>query len=107
MDRVKFHLKFRNASREIQANGGGSTANRAQCVATDVAVEMEDLLAGYVTQLCGLDVMEGVFASSKAIKHVITGHVARMNDCALIPVASVYLNGVGHSGAEQSCAGGR
>jgi hypothetical protein len=28
-----------------------------------------------------------------------------MNDCALIPVASVYLNGVGHSGADQSCAG--
>jgi hypothetical protein len=63
---------------------------------------MEDLLAGYVAQLCGLDVMERVFASSKAIKHVITRHVARMNDCALIPVASVYLNWVGHSGADQS-----
>jgi len=43
---------------------------------------MEDLLAGYAAQLRGLDVMEGVFAGSKAIKHVITGHVARMNDCA-------------------------
>src|SRR5262249_26262201 len=66
---------------------------------------MKDLLAGYVAQLCGLNVMQRVFASSKAVKHVIPGQVARMNDCALIPVASVYLNGVGHSGADQSCAG--
>jgi len=33
---------------EIEAKGGGSAANQAQCVATDVTLKMEDLLTGYV-----------------------------------------------------------
>src|SRR5262245_10238930 len=50
--------------RKIEPKRGGSTANQTQCVATDVTLEMENLLAGYIAQLCGLDVMEGVFAGS-------------------------------------------
>ena len=85
-----------NASCEKSRPKAGLHGEPGTVCATDVTLQMKDLLAGYAAQPRGLDVMEGVLAGSKAIKHVITGLVVRMNDCAPIPIASVYLNGVGH-----------
>ena len=97
--RAVSHWSRHTVSGSIRSRGRGSRHLDSFCLPSAQGITFTTAIVARALDR-RLDVMERVFASSKAIKHVITGHVARMNDCALIPVASVYLDGVGHSGAD-------
>src|SRR5882724_12146038 len=55
---------------------------------------MENSPARDVSQLRGVDFVQGVLAGAKALQHVAAGRIARMNPGTLIPIAAVGVDRV-------------
>jgi len=62
-----------------------------------MALEMEDAFPGNVTEFGRLDLVQSVFARTKAGERVFIG-VARVDDSALIPIPAIDLNRIFHVG---------
>src|SRR5438093_7755143 len=62
-----------------------------------MALQMQNALSADVAEFSRFDRIEGVLARPKPVKHIVTGGIARMNDCALIPVPAIYFEMVGHA----------
>src|SRR5262249_17070426 len=84
--------------REIEPGGDGPAAPEAERVAPDMALQMEHALPGNITELCRLDCMQRIFPGPKAGKHVSAERLARVEACALIPIAAIDLNRIVHGG---------
>ena len=61
-----------------------------------MALQMQNALAGDIAEFGRFDLVQGVLARTKPLKHVIAGGIARMNGGALIPVPAVDFEVVGH-----------
>src|SRR6184192_3002659 len=62
-----------------------------------MALQMQNAFSADVAEFSRFDRMQGVLARPKPVEHVITGGIARMNSCALIPVPAIYFGVVGHA----------
>jgi hypothetical protein len=70
--------------------------HQAQRVGPDVALEVKDPFLGNVPELGDFRSMQPVLVGPHAIKPVEPGRIARMNDRAFIPGATVDLDRIGH-----------
>ena len=62
-----------------------------------MALQMQNAFSADVAEFSRFDRMQGVLARPKPVEHIITGGIARMNSCALIPVPAIYFDVVGHA----------
>ena len=81
---------------KIEAGCYGAPAHEAECVATVVALEVENLLACDVTNLGVFDPVQCILSSAKTIEPVVAGDVTRVDGGAFVPTSSVYLDWIGH-----------
>jgi hypothetical protein len=57
---------------------------------------MQNALSRDVTEFSGFNRVQRILTRPKPVKHVIAVAIARMDRGALIPVAAVHFDGVGH-----------
>jgi hypothetical protein len=81
---------------KIQPGDSRAAPHQAQRIPADMALQMQHALSPDVSEFGRFDRMQRVFAGPKPVKHIIAGAVACMNCCALIPVATVDFDGIGH-----------
>src|SRR2546423_15697967 len=82
---------------KIQSGNSRAAPYQAQCIPANMALQMQNALSADVAEFSRFDRMQGVLARPKPVEHVITGGIARMNSCALIPVPAIYFGVVGHA----------
>ena len=81
---------------KIESGDRRAAPYQAQRIPADMALQMQNALAGDVAEFGRFNLVQGVLAGTKPVQHVIAGGIARMNGGALIPVPAVHFDGVGH-----------
>jgi hypothetical protein len=70
--------------------------HKAERVAPNMALQVEDPLSRYVAEFGCFDCVESVFTRPKTSEHGAAKGVARVNFCALIPIAAVDFDRIIH-----------
>lgn len=85
---------------EIEPSREGAESNQAESIQPDMALQMEHVFSADIAELGRFDPVERTVPRTKAVQFIEAGSVARVDRCALAPIAEVDVDRVGHAGVE-------